>query len=354
MLGPRQIGKTTGVRLLLEDLPSYHYVSADGVVPKTGDWLIEQWAEAATQDACGLLVVDEVQKVEGWSEVVKQLWDEQQFKTNKLKFVVLGSSSLAIQAGLSESLAGRYFLHRVWPWSPEESRRAYGVSFETYLRAGGYPGSYRFVDPRSTEPSIEWLQYVRASIIDAVIGRDILVQHRVRSPALFRQAFDLVCSYGGREISYTKLLGQLQDRGNTDLVKHYLELFEGAYLLKQLYKYSGKPTLRRSSSPKILPGCPALYALTLNGRLDEAERGRAFEIAVGNLLCRKPGNLFYWRQGKHEVDYVHQFGKSLRAIEAKSGKKSQAKGLAEFKRQFPSAELLVLTPENYQRVIDSL
>ncbi len=354
VLGPRQVGKTTGIRMLLEQFeePS-HYVSADGLLARSGSWLVEQWAIARTQSPNCLLVIDEVQKIERWSEGLKQLWDAPQ-RGPRMRVVVLGSSSLEIQTGLNESLAGRFQLHRVFPWNFEESRRAYGISFEAYLRTGGYPGSYRFVDTHNQAPSEEWLGYVKESIVDAVIGRDILSQSRVKSPALFRQAFDIACAYGAQEISYTKLLGQLQDRGNTDLIRHYLDLFEGAFLLRQLHKYSNKPVLRKTSSPKILPACPALYSIILDGDLDTKERGRAFEIAVGNAIARKPGKLYYWRHRNDEVDYVYQFGKRLVAIEVKSGAKQQAKGLARFKQQFSHAELRVVTPENYEQVIETL
>ena len=55
---------------------------------------------------------------------------------------------------------------------------------------------------------------------------------RVKNPELFRQAFELLISYPAQEISYSKLLGQLQDRGNVELTKHYISLYKGAYLIK--------------------------------------------------------------------------------------------------------------------------
>ncbi|MFN7728417.1 MAG: ATP-binding protein, partial [Bdellovibrio sp.] len=301
ILGPRQVGKTTGVQQFLSSqvkTPS-RYLTADGQISKSGQWLELQWLQFQQESPDGLLVIDEIQKVENWSEIVKKLWDQQAQSKKKLRVIVLGSSSLEIQKGLSESLTGRFFLHRVHQWNLSESARAYGLDFEEYLKYGGYPGSYELRKDRQA-----WLSYVKNSIIETVIGRDILTLSRVKSPALFRQCFDLACSYGAQEISYTKLLGQLQDRGNVDLVKHYLELFEGAFLLKQLSRYSAKKTLSRASSPKILPLCPALYSVTLDAEYSLAERGRAVELAVGAARVRLRGQRYSWRAAAPEVEYV--------------------------------------------------
>jgi predicted AAA+ superfamily ATPase len=270
------------------------------------------------------------------------LWDKQAKKKDALKLILLGSSSLEIQHGLTESLAGRFQTHFVHHWSFPESRDGYGLNLDDYLIYGGYPGSYRFIHDRA-----EWLQYMRMSIINPVIGKDILTQHRVKSPALFRQCFDIICSYPAQEISYTKLLGQLQDRGNTDLIKHYLELFEGAFLIKQVPKYSAKALISRTSSPKILPMCPALYAATLDADLNAEQRGRSFELTVGAMLARLPGHLYYWRQGNDEVDYIYEYGKDLYALEVKSGRKKSAHGLQKFVKLYPNAQAIIVTPTNF-------
>jgi len=352
IIGPRQVGKTTGVLDYLKekDPTETHYVSADGQVSQTPYWLEEQWTLIHSKaPKKGLLVIDEIQKVENWSETVKKLWDQQRTLGSKIKLVLLGSSSLDIQKGLSESLTGRYMLHRVHHWNLDESTRAYKIDLENFLIYGGYPGSYRFIKNR-----VNWLGYINESIINTVIGRDILNLARVKSPALFKQSFYLACSYGAQEISYNKLLGQLQSKGNVELIKHYLELFEGAFLLKQLYKYSNKKTLSRSSSPKILPLCPSLYTTTLDADLNSEQRGRAFEIAVGCELVRLPGDLYYWREGKYEVDYVYSFGKKLYAIEVKSNKKRPEKSLNIFQSKFPEAKTLIVNPANFENFISIL
>ncbi|MCB0309463.1 MAG: ATP-binding protein [Bdellovibrionales bacterium] len=350
VLGPRQVGKTTGVHALLSSYSgTYHYVSADGPISKDPSWIFQEWILAESKGPSTLLVIDEIQKVEKWSESIKDLWDKQATRAEQIKVILLGSSSLSIQRGLTESLAGRFYLHKVWHWSPKESSLAYNISLNDYIIFGGYPASYAYI-----ENIPEWLEYVRESIINSVIGRDILSLVRVKSPALFRQCFDLVCSYPAQEVSYNKLLGQLQDRGNTDLIKNYLEHFEGAFLIKQLYKYSSSGFSSKGSSPKLLPLCPALYSVNRDGHLSDEEKGRSFELMIGALLLRKPGQLFYWRNKDAEVDYVYRYQQNLIAIEVKSGRVRNTKGLHEFSKIFKDATPKIVTKENYEKILDSI
>ncbi|MBF0208995.1 MAG: ATP-binding protein [Oligoflexia bacterium] len=350
--GPRQVGKTTGILQICDRIPEskFHYVSADGDLIKPSSFIVEEWCLAQSKGRGVLLVIDEIQKVENWSETVKKLWDEQKIKKlNPVKLVLLGSSSIALQRGLSESLSGRYFQHRAYHWGFADSKNAYNILFDEFLLFGGYPGSYELINNKQN-----WLNYLKGSIISPVIGKDILQISRVKSPVLFKQCFDLVCSYPAQEISYTKLLGQLQDKGNTDLVKYYLELLEGAYLIKQLFKYSNKKTISKSSSPKILPLCPALYSVTLDADLNTEESGRAFEIIVGAELSQLPGGLFYWREKDFEVDFIYKYAKKLVAIEVKSGRKKSSKGIEKFKGYHPDAEIVIATPQNYLKIIKNL
>ena len=340
LVGPRQVGKTTGVRQLLERVKGfYFFANADGVLVSDHNWLIEQWQKALALGDGALLVVDEIQKVPNWADSIKALWDAQ---PGRLRVLLLGSSSLQLQSGLKESLAGRFELTRVYHWTFAEMQKAFGYGLERYLLFGGYPGAVRF-----EEDWERWYAYMKDSIVEAVIGKDILQNRRVAKPALFRQAFEILCHYPAQEVSFTKLLGQLQDRGNTDLVKYYIELYGGAFLVYALQKYSAKQWLSRSSSPKILPACPALYTMAA-GKSDDAERrGRVFELAVGAELVQFPGKVYYWREKQAEVDYIYDFHGKLYAIEVKSGRKKSTKGLDAFVAKFPKTSRVLITPENF-------
>ncbi len=342
LVGPRQVGKTTGMRQLLARYPhNNHYANADDLLVTDRTWLLEQWQKALLLGDGTLLVIDEVQKIPNWSETLKSLWDK---NPRKLRVVVLGSSSLQIQTGLTESLAGRFELTRIYHWTYTELKNSFGYDFERFLLYGGYPGSVSYEDDYD-----RWYAYLKDSIVEAVIGKDILLNRKVGNPALFRQAFEILCRYPAQEISYTKLLGQLQDKGNTDLIKYYIELYAGAFLIYPLEKYSAKGWLTRSSSPKILISCPALYTMIEGPRaLDDPDRrGRVFELAVGAQLLQLPGELFYWREKNAEVDFIHQYQGTLYAIEVKSGRRKSAKGLEAFVKQFPHACPVILTADNF-------
>jgi uncharacterized protein len=339
ILGPRQVGKTTAaLEIQKRSGRSVKYISADDVISASRDWLYEQWYEARATQGTGLLIIDEIQKISGWSESIKKLWDEQKREKTKIKLVILGSSSLDLHEGLSESLAGRFELHTLYQWGWPESQTLSQMSLDDYLRFGGYPGSYEYIKDQN-----RWRNYVRNSIVNAVIDKDILASVRVKSPALFRQSFELFMSYPAQEISYNKLLGQLQDKGNIDLVKYYLQIFEQAFMLKCVYKYSGKKLVSKTSSPKIIPMCPALVQC----ESEYEEAGRIFEACVGADLLKKTQRVWYWREASAEVDYIIEDGKNLFALEVKSGRKRGFSGLAKFKDHFPKAQLKVITKDEY-------
>lgn len=343
LIGPRQVGKTFGMRQLLARYPHNNiYANADDLLTSDRSWLLEQWQKAQLLGDGTLLVIDEIQKVPNWSETLKGLWDKSPFK---LRVIVLGSSSIQLQSGLTESLAGRFELTRAYHWTYTELQQAFSYDLDRFLTFGGYPGSVAYEDDFD-----RWYTYLKDSIVESVIGKDILFNRTVGNPALFRQAFEILCRYPAQEISYTKLLGQLQDKGNTDLIKYYIELYAGAFLLQPLEKYSAKGWLTRSSSPKILISCPALYTMTEGPHVlaDPERRGRVFELAVGAQLMQLPGELFYWREKNAEVDFVYRYHGVLYAIEVKSGRRKTAKGLEAFLKQFPDGHPVILTPDNFE------
>ncbi len=347
LVGPRQVGKTTGLRQLLARISgNYHYANADDQLVSDRSWLLAQWQKALALGDGTLLVIDEIQKIPNWSEAIKSLWDKQ---PRRLPVVLLGSSSLQIQSGLTESLAGRFELTRIYHWTYTELREAFGYDLERYLLYGGYPGAVAFEDDHD-----RWYAYLKDAIVEAVIGKDILQNRKVANSALFRQAFEILCRYPAQEISYTKLLGQLQDKGNTDLIKYYLELYAGGFLIYSLEKYSAKNWLTRSSSPKILPACPALYTMTAGPRAlaDAEQRGRVFELAVGAELLQLPGELFYWREKNAEVDFVVRYQGRLYALEVKSGRKKSTKGLEAFMAHFPDASPAIVDPDTFLRLAE--
>ena len=330
--GPRQVGKTTMVLQVIGrvDLP-VHYADADHPSLRSVHWIEQQWEIArlqARQADASMLVIDEVQKVPQWSEIVKYLWDEDSRLGRPVKVVLLGSAPLLAQRGLAESLAGRFQSIQLPHWSFDEMRDAFGWSVEEYVYYGAYPGAVPLVE----QPD-EWARYIRDSLIEPVLARDVLLLSRIDKPALLRQVFDLSCAYSGQILSYTKMLGQLQDAGNTTTIAHYLDLLGGAGLVTGLQKYSGKVVRSRASSPKLQVLNNALVTAQSGTGFDETRLqpeswGRLVESAVGAHLANEAaaGNceVYYWRDRNREVDFVVRSGTQLTAIEVKSGRAPRA------------------------------
>ena len=351
--GPRQVGKTTLVQQVLElgAMPA-HVVSADDGAAGSPAWISQHWdvARSMTTSRTGaVLVIDEVQKVPQWSTAVKAHWDADTRARCKLKVVLLGSSPLLLQHGLDESLAGRFEVIRMQQWSFMEMQAAFGWDLSTYLFHGGYPGAA----PLIKDPA-RWRAYVRDALIEASIARDVLQLTRVDKPALLRRVFELGCAYSGQELSITKMLGQLRDAGNTTTVSGYADLLGNAGLLTALQKYSGHAVRRRASSPKWLVHDTALLTVPLGlarpeARRDGATWGRIVESAVGGHLLRAATDegfeLFYWRDGNAEVDFVIRCGPRVTAVEVKSGRpRPTAGGMAAFHEAHrPARSLLVGT-----------
>lgn len=352
LAGPRQVGKTTLARQVMEACGlSGHYASADEPTLRDQAWLGQQW-ELARRKARGhpegaLLVIDEVQKAARWPEAVKLLWDADTHDGTPLKVVLLGSSPLLVQSGLTESLAGRFETIPVPHWSFAEMREAFGWDLEKFLLFGAYPGAA----PLTEEPE-RWRRYIMDSLIETTLSRDILLLTRVDKPALLRRLFQLACSYSGQIVAYQKMLGQLVDAGNTVTLAHYLHLLEGAGMVAGLSKFSSTQIRQRASSPKLQVLNTALMTAQ-SGRSPDSwlvnrdAWGRLLESAVGaHLVNTAMGTgiqVTYWREQSREVDFVLQRGDDLVAIEVKSdGRKETLPGIAAFDKAFkPTAKLLV-------------
>jgi len=343
--GPRQVGKTTSVEQALADYRgAYTYKLAEGLGLRPLEWLESEWHAArikARMPGGHLLVIDEIQKIRGWSDVVKRLWDEDTFEHRELKVCLLGSSRLLLQKGLGESLAGRFEMVEVWHWPFSCMHEAFGYSLEDYILFGGYPGA---ADLRTDE--MRWKQYIRDSIIDPSISQDILQLETVAKPALLRQTFVLGCGYSGKILSYQKMVGQLQEAGNTTTIAHYLRLLGEAGLICGLEKHYEETVRERASSPKLAVCNNALRTAMQSSapkeqRSNAASWGHAVESAVGAHLIasarRKDIDVLYWNAGCKEVDYVLRKGSDLAAIEVKSADTESVSGMHEFKRKYPQA-----------------
>ncbi len=353
LAGPRQVGKTTLVNQVLSKFRGQSvYAQADLPVPPTAQWIEQQWQRALmvnpSSDQPVVLVLDEVQKVPRWSDVVKSLWDT---RPDGLSLVLLGSSQFLMQSGLNESLMGRFEVIHLPHWSLTEMQSAFGFTLSEYLCFGGYPG------PASLRSDPErWRRFVLDSIIEPTISRDVLSLARVNKPALLRRLMQLGCSYSGQMLSYHKILGQLQDVGNTVTLAHYLDLLSASWMVTGLNKFAGDLARTRGSSPKFQVFDPSLHVAqgvadiqTLCDSMGSADPdvwGRLVESAVGAHILNtthQGEQIYYWRERNAEVDFVIVGNAGILAIEVESGGKLRTpSGLAAFQRRCPESRVCVV------------
>jgi predicted AAA+ superfamily ATPase len=352
IFGPRQVGKTTLVTQLLKNtrLPNL-YETADAVVVDQSLWISQVWERArmlmkAANAREFLLIIDEIQKIENWSEYIKREWDRDTREDANIKVVLLGSSRMLLQKGLTESMAGRFEINYLGHWSLAEMQDAFGWSAAQYIYYGGYPGAISLINDEN-----RWKNYIKDALIETSISKDIIMLTRIDKPALLKRLFELGTLYSGQILSFTKIMGQLLDAGNTTTLAHYLQLLSECWLLGGLEKYTGDIIRKRSSSPKFQVYNNALLSAQMNNTfknlvVSPEKWGRLVESAVGAHLINNAVtgkyNVGYWREGGSEVDFIlEKEGKTI-GLEVKSGSKGGTSGMKAFHEKFHPDKLLLV------------
>lgn len=352
VMGARQIGKSTVVKQVLNDIDlPYQFFSADNVPASNGTWVSNCWAAVRSLKEnkgweSAILVIDEIQKIANWSETVKKEWDNDTFHDRNIKVLLLGSSRVLLEKGLSESLAGRFEEIRMSHWGFKEMRECFGCTLDQYIFYGGYPGAATLIDDED-----RFQQYIQSSIIDATINKDILMDTPISKPALFRQTFELGAAYSGELLALNKMLGTLQDAGNTTTLASYINLLGESGLLCGLQKFSVDMARRKSSIPKLQVYnnalknvyCPLSFEQSV---INRKEWGRIFESGIGAYLVSQAFvhrfEVFYWRERNDEVDFVLRKKNSVVAIEVKSNAEKTTAGIEKFRQMYrPTASLII-------------
>lgn len=353
--GPRQVGKSTLIKQVLNQtsLPWLHY-AADNVPASEASWISQCWAVARSKMQLEhlpqlLLVFDEIQKLRNWSEVVKKEWDADTFSDVNIKVVLLGSSRVRLEKGLSESLKGRFEVIRMANWTFSEMNEAFGLTLDEYIYYGGYPGAAPLIGNED-----RFRSYIRNAIVDATISNDILIDTPIAKPALLKQTFELSAAYSSQLVSLTKMVGQLQDAGNTTTLSGYLHLLDQSGMVCGLQKFASDQARRRASVPKYQVYNNALMTLFADhdftsARMQPKVWGRIFESAVGahiiNQAYTRAFDVYYWRDGDDEVDFVLTRHSKVVAIEVKSGDEKSTRGLRRFQEMYHPHNALIVGPQ---------
>lgn len=352
IVGPRQVGKSTLVDQVLQDISiPYTLAKADNVDPQDNAWIHGVWESArgvmsAKAESEHLLIIDEIQKIEQWSEAVKEEWDWDIHNNLNLKVVLLGSSRLLIRKGLKESLSGRFELIRLGHWSLTEMQNAFDMSVDQYIYFGGYPGAVPFLNDEK-----RWKRYIKDSIVTPAIEKDVIQNSRIYKPAIMKQLFELGCKYSAELLSLNKVVGLLQDSGNVTTAASYIDILNDCQLISGLQKYAQDDARKYASVPKFIVYNTALmsayHRLSFEScRSDGEQWGRWVESAVGAHLVRQAEELdyevFYWRERDKEVDFVVVADDVTIAIEVKSGRKHSTVGLSEFAKKFNPTKSFII------------
>ena len=353
LAGPRQVGKTTLIKQFVEQCQiPVHSVNADAVPENHSEWIAEQWNVVRNRMLLfkyqeHILIIDEIQKLKNWSEVVKREWDADTWNNVNIKVVLLGSSRLLLKDGLTESLAGRFELIRMPHWSYLEMKDAFGFDLNRYIYFGGYPGAAKLVDNDK-----RWQKYMLQSIVEPAIEKDVLMTKRIHKPAVLRQLFEIGAAYSGEVVAYTKLLGQLQDAGNSSTLANYLYTLGEANLLGGIPKFTKEVIRKYQSTPKLQVYNTGLLSV-FQGKGFESELfapsrwGRWVESAVGahllNAAEEEGYKIAYWREKNDEVDFILTASPDTTiAIEVKSGHRKDNSGLHVFADKYKDAKTLVV------------
>lgn len=338
IVGPRQVGKTTAVKSVLNGMGGT-YETADSPTPLDHE-VIEKWWRSAHEAAPRVLAIDEVQKISGWSEAIKILWD----RDPTLKLVVTGSAALLMEKGLKESLAGRFELIRAEHWNFAEAQEIFSLTLDDYLNFGCYPGAVQYLNDLE-----RWGNYIRDAIVEPALGRDLMQLHPVENPSLLRQLFAIAVGHPAHTISFTKLVGELKGKGTLPTLQHYLTLLSHAFLVSNIQKYSGAPIRRRGSPPKLIVHDNALvrsFERPLVRTLSKDRQGWYLENAVGARFLESGWETYYWKDRDLEVDFVVLGPQGEKwAVEVKSGevKDVDLRGLKEFCRRNKEFEPVLLS-----------
>ena len=350
--GPRQVGKSTMVKQIVKEVTiPYTLETADAIETDNAEWISNVWNTVRQQmlfrnETEHLLVIDEIHKINNWSEMVKREWDSDTFADRNIKVVLLGSSRLLLKKGLTESLMGRFELIRMPHWNYREMHEAFGWDINQYIYFGGYPGGATLIKNER-----RWQQYVVDAIIGPSIDKDVILTSTIYKPALMRNLFELGCTYSGEELSLNKVLGQLQDAGNVTTLSNYLTILGECNLLTGLQKYAADKARKYNSVPKFQVFNSALLS-ALHGKTyeqaftDSKLWGRWVEPAVGAYLINKAKplgyKLYYWREASNEVDYILERRGETIAIEVKSGHRTTNKGITLFRERYNPRHAIIV------------
>jgi len=308
LIGPRQCGKSTLVKHLLEKYPTSIYLDMErpSDLQKLDD---AEWFLSTQKD--NLICIDEVQRKPKLFALIRSLVDE--WGTN-CSFLILGSASRDLMQQSSESLAGRISYKRLTPFLWNELEGKYPI--EKYFSQGSFP---RSILANDAETSYEW----RENFISTFLERDLILW-RGFTPTTMRRLWQMLAHINGQTVDYTTLSKSLGVSSVT--VKNYIDLLESTFMVEVIPSYISNLKKRLVKSPKVYISDSGITATLLGLRNFEEISGHPSfgaiweQIVLSNLKGLFPDAVFYFYRTSNgaEIDFVMHLKNIVFAIECKS------------------------------------
>jgi uncharacterized protein len=232
LVGPRQTGKTWLSKELMKDNSVYlNYDSIkDKEIIKNMGWLPN--AE--------LIILDELHKMPDWKNFLKGVYDT---RNKNQSFLVTGSARLDVYRNSGDSMSGRFFTHRLLPFTPRDLvNTPYEKDLERLMKRGGFP------EPFLAETDIDASRW-RQEYINGLVSEDVFTIDTVENLRSLQLVLRLLQSRVGSPISYTSIAEDVNISPNT--VKKYIGLFEALFIVFRVSPFSNNIARSIKKEPKI-------------------------------------------------------------------------------------------------------
>lgn len=312
VVGPRQVGKSTLIRQVLEKLEAPTvFLSCKSVQYRQTGWIHKEWEIArllAKHHGHCVIAVDDAQRLPGWAPLLCQLHKEDLEQQRDIRIVITGSSELELLQQLKDKFPQSHEVIRAGYWTYPEMRCAFNWGIEQYLFYGGLPRS-------GDEPSDDetWLNWIRELMFDNLLKEDVKAVAPAQNHEAIFDYFKVSSVHSGNIMSYAQLAQKLPFTVKPTTLANYQKVLSRAGISNGLARIQDGGEISRSGSPKLQLSSNAWLTGMMNSRFDKLRSQgviwkQVFKSAVGahllNFAQENAYSVHYWFDRQHRVDFV--------------------------------------------------